>query len=79
MTRMRAVPLAALAAVSLVSFCVPALADDSARGRAAIASAHVLATEAGFEVIAQGGNAFDAAVAVAATLSAFFARTPTRG
>ncbi|HEX6833710.1 MAG TPA: gamma-glutamyltransferase [Rudaea sp.] len=38
-------------------------------GHAAIASAHNLATDAGFEVLAQGGNAFDAAVAVASTLS----------
>ena len=38
-------------------------------GRAGIASANVLATEAGFEVLAKGGNAFDAAVAVASTLS----------
>ncbi len=38
-------------------------------GHAAIASAHELATEAGFEVLAEGGNAFDAAVAVAAALS----------
>ncbi len=44
-----------------------AAADKS--GHAAIASAHKLATEAGFEVIAAGGNAFDAAVAVAAALS----------
>jgi gamma-glutamyltranspeptidase/glutathione hydrolase len=36
---------------------------------AAIASAHRLATEAGHEVIAKGGNAFDAAVAVSAVLS----------
>ncbi len=38
-------------------------------GKAAIASAHKLATEAGFEVLAGGGNAFDAAVAVGAALS----------
>ncbi|PJK01777.1 gamma-glutamyltransferase [Lysobacteraceae bacterium NML03-0222] len=36
---------------------------------AAIASAHHLATEAGFEMLAKGGNAFDAAVAVSAVLS----------
>jgi len=35
---------------------------------AAIASAHELATRAGFEVLEKGGNAFDAAVAVSATL-----------
>jgi gamma-glutamyltranspeptidase/glutathione hydrolase len=36
---------------------------------AAIASAHKLATDAGFQALAEGGNAFDAAVAVAAALS----------
>ncbi len=36
---------------------------------AAIASAHALATEAGMQVLADGGNAFDAAVAVSAVLS----------
>ena len=36
---------------------------------AAIASAHALATDAGFETLARGGNAFDAAVTVSAVLS----------
>ncbi len=36
---------------------------------AAIASAHHLATDAGFAILLAGGNAFDAAVAVSATLS----------
>ncbi len=36
---------------------------------AAIASAHALATAAGFEVLGKGGNAFDAAIATSAVLS----------
>ena len=47
-----------------------ALADAPAAKprQAAIASANAYATDAGMEVLAKGGNAFDAAVAVSATL-----------
>ncbi len=62
--RWKQVVLAALVALA----CSGASAADKP-SHAAIASAHTLATQAGFEALEMGGNAFDAAVAVASTLS----------
>ncbi len=38
-------------------------------GKVAVASSHQIATDAGLEVLARGGNAFDAAIAVGSTLA----------
>ena len=57
-----------IAAFAVACFAAPA-ACAQALPRDAIATAHPLATEAGSKVLKQGGNAFDAAVTVAAVLA----------
>lgn len=54
---------------AFVAFAAAGASATDKPSQAAIASAHVLATQAGFEALDMGGNAFDAAVAVASTLS----------
>ncbi len=69
---MKVIPLLRIRVLLIAVFVLPlaTLADQPERpGKAGIASAHQLATEAGMEILRQGGNAFDAAVAVSAALA----------
>ncbi len=58
-----------LLSLSVLFFTLATSAEEIKIPKAAIASAHPLATEAGMKILKQGGNAFDAAVTVSAVLA----------
>jgi gamma-glutamyltranspeptidase/glutathione hydrolase len=65
----RSLPTSLVVSLAIFFLSPVAGAESSAIQKAAIASARPLATQAGIHVLQQGGNAFDAAVAITAALA----------